>query len=221
MPSMVVDRANLLAQAGVPVAHIRRVLDGHYDLWDEQTVYWDDQCPGLGRALMEFLRPVYEPAIPRRRNPEFELILAQTRAGFAPPYISPTNRTYSIELVSAKRVHEELISRYEWLDERIRPMDTNVPVPPTFPFGPVKQRLKDAELDEFGQFRERLPEIVRLRLWKSYIQCLIHLWRIARGSKAMNVRNPQMLRDLWLHQNCLPVGFTRGQPNVLTFIAFY
>jgi hypothetical protein len=208
LPSQILTRANLLAEAGIPVDAIRRILDGQYDLWDDETVFWDQRFPGRGKEVMAFLRSAYDLTLDQESEPSVSELTYMVREAFPRPNPGPIVQMYQVELLTPE-VLEERQGSYKWLGDALTPRG-QAPVPPldsVFPWGPAEAALRASYRFQFGTLRHILSAELRRQLWYSFTRTLRSVWSHMNGRTHSYIINPILVRDLWTRGNCLPVGF--------------
>jgi hypothetical protein len=208
MPSIIVSRANLLAQAKVPVGHIQKILNGQYDLWDDDTVFWDDRFPGKGKLVMQLLRPVYDAPCGLTSVPSDTMLAYVVGKAFPPLPRGPLPRMRGIALLTLSQFKQER-REPKWLDEFLDPGGTAKGIDNVFPWAPVESRLRASGFYEFEAYGDVLPGDLRERLWTSVTHTLRSLWMHIDGiAPSPSISNPWLIRDMWTLGNCLPIGFS-------------
>lgn len=216
IPSLVLSRANLLAQAGVPADAVKRILDGHYDLWDDETVFWEEHIHGQGKLAMQLLRPAYDYPFGLASRPWDTDLTYMVRKAF-PQERGPLPRMYHVSLVTPPQI-EESGRNFKWLDEYSAPSGVSPLLEEVFPWGPAEVKLRDSGRFEFQVYSDTLPKWLRERLWVSFTRTLKNLWVHLNGTAASSVADPWLIRDMWNLGNCLPVGFNPGSSYTFTFL---
>lgn len=205
----------MLAQAGVPVENIKKILDGHYEVWDDGAVYWEDYFPGKGKLAMELLGPVYEYPFGLASVPSDVELSHMVNKAF-PVERGPLCKWHNISFVKPQQFMRDHF-RFRWLDEYTTPSQKKV-FDGGFPWQPVESSLRDSGRFEFQVYNDILSRELRVRLWKSLENTLGNIWAAINGQANRNVADPWIIRDLWMFGNCLPAGFNSGYTDTFLFI---
>ncbi len=217
MPSIVLSRANLLAQAGVPSHAVKRILDGHYDLWDEETVFWEDRFPEKGKRIMQLLRPIYASPSGLTSVPSDTTLTYMVRKGFSPAPPGPLPRPRVINLVKPSQFKDMRITP-KWMDECLEFAGKASLIDEAFPWAPVESKLRASGFFEFAVYGSALSGELRERLWRSFTNTLRSLWmHLDEVATSPLIADPWAIRDMWTLGNCLPIGFS-GSTDAFIFL---
>jgi hypothetical protein len=206
-------RLQLIA-AGVPEAHVARIMKGQYTAWDDLTVALEKACPGHGPEAREFLRGIYEHLLsPKTKRP-----ISEERASvafsdgialaYAPLSVGPMPQSRHVQIVSASDF-EEVSRRIAYLGSNIATSSLDV-VSQAFPWFPVINELKRNGRHDFCMYSPSIKnEALRIALWRSLTETMRALWavRYHGGRCRPDIESPENLYQLWLVPGYLPAGF--------------
>jgi hypothetical protein len=201
----------------VPSEAVDRILNGYYDLWDKNTVYWEERCPEKGKRIMELLGPAYDFPFGHTSIPSDMDLTHMAHKAFPQAAPGPLPRMHNASLMTSSQLGE-FKGMIKWLDEYTAPSCKLLPLDDEFPWGPAEAELRKSGRFEFQVYSDILPDEKRLRLWESFTNTLRYLWTHIDGTNIPSIVDPWLIRDMWTQGNCLPIGFSLGSSHSFIFL---